>query len=225
MPWKVYSDDIKQKIADIYQSGKSQKYISELFEIEKSVISRIIQRFKIRNTVKTAARTGKTNSYYDNSMVRLVKQDPYISSNQIKIDLNLNLSARTISRRLVDHGLLSRRPNKKPMLSTKQRLARLKLARKYSSWDVNKWKTVLFSDESKFNFIDSDGMYHVRRPVGERLNPQYYKKLWNGETVNGGGSILMWGCFSTNGTGPLHKINGIMDRNVYKNIFENVMLP
>ena len=34
-----------------------------------------------------------------------------------------------------------------------------------------------------------------------------------------------WGCFSALGTGLIHKINGIMDRFVYKDIMEDVMLP
>lgn len=179
----VYSD-IKQKIIDIYNSGKTQKFISDLLKIEKSVISRIIKRFKSRNTVVTAKRTGrprKTSKYDDNSIVRLAKKDPFIPSNQIKIDLNLEVSARTIQRRLVDRGLLSRRPAKKPLLSRKQRLARIEFAKKYGSWDFNKWKKILFSDESKFNLIDSDGMCHVRRPQGKRLDPRYYKetvKTW-----------------------------------------------
>ena len=36
---------------------------------------------------------------------------------------------------------------------------------------------------------------------------------------------MVWGCFTAHGLGPLHRINGIMDRFVYKNIMAEVMLP
>lgn len=36
---------------------------------------------------------------------------------------------------------------------------------------------------------------------------------------------MVWGCFSGHGIGQIHKISGIMDQYVYKDILENIMLP
>jgi hypothetical protein len=36
---------------------------------------------------------------------------------------------------------------------------------------------------------------------------------------------MVWGCFSSKGTGPLVRVNGIMDRFVYKDILDKNMLP
>lgn len=36
---------------------------------------------------------------------------------------------------------------------------------------------------------------------------------------------MVWGCFSRNGIGPIHKIDGIMDRFMYADIVKNHMLP
>ena len=41
----------------------------------------------------------------------------------------------------------------------------------------------------------------------------------------GDGSIMVWGVFSGKGVGPLHKIDGIMDKDVYLSILDNIMLP
>ena len=41
----------------------------------------------------------------------------------------------------------------------------------------------------------------------------------------GGGHVMVWGCFYGYGLGPLHRIDGIMDRWVYKDILQNIMLP
>ena len=37
---------------------------------------------------------------------------------------------------------------------------------------------------------------------------------------HGGGSIMLWGCFPAGGTGALHKIDGIMRREKYVEIFK-----
>lgn len=62
---------------------------------------------------------------------------------------------------------------------------------------------------------------HVRRPPNKRLDPKYCK----GTVKHGGGNVMVWGCFSLNGIGPLHEISETMDRYIYKNILESVMLP
>lgn len=97
----------------------------------------------------------------------------------------------------------------------------MNFAQTYVNWSVSKWKTVLFSDESKFNLFNSDGKCHVRRKTGERLNPRYCRSTLK----HGGGNVMIWTCFSGHGVGPFHQIDITMDRFVYKNILETVMLP
>ncbi|KAK2578395.1 hypothetical protein KPH14_011600 [Odynerus spinipes] len=61
---------------------------------------------------------------------------------------------------------------------------------------------------------------NVRRPVGERVNVRYVKP-----TVKfGSGNVMVWGCFSRNGPGPIIQIKQIMDRFVYREILQNHML-
>ena len=68
-----------------------------------------------------------------------------------------------------------------------------------------------------------DGNLKVRRPKGKRLDPKYTR-----ETVKHGGgkSAIVWGCFSGfSGVGPIHRINGIMDRFVYCDTLKEKMVP
>lgn len=69
--------------------------------------------------------------------------------------------------------------------------------------------------------FNSDGMCTVRRKKGDRLNPRYCKPT----VKHGGGSIMIWACFSGFGIGPFHEIEGIMDRFKYRDILANVMMP
>ena len=43
--------------------------------------------------------------------------------------------------------------------------------------------------------------------------------------MHGGGNIILWRCFSANGTGQLYRIEGRMDGAMYSKIFANNLLP
>ena len=42
---------------------------------------------------------------------------------------------------------------------------------------------------------------------------------------HGGGSVMVWGCFSSAGVSDLVKIEGIMKKEQYKTILENNAIP
>ncbi len=56
---------------------------------------------------------------------------------------------------------------------------------------MNYWNHVLWSDESKVNLFDSDGVQHVWRRPGE----EYHENLClaYSQANGGGGSIMVWG--------------------------------
>lgn len=142
--------------------------------------------------------------------VGIKKENPHVS-----------ISVRTIRRRLSEGKLHARRPAKKPFISKKNRRSRLDFATEHLNWTYDQWKQVLWSDESKFNMFGSDGMKWVRRPNNERYNPKYTTPT----IKHGGGNVLVWGCFSGHGMGPLRRIEGVMDWYQYLDILRNTMLP
>lgn len=210
-----YNQHIKKQIINDYKAGVSQKDISEKYNVHKSTVSRVLSSGNTK-TVHGGGRKRKTTPKEDRKIKRIIQQFPQISSKEIKNSLQLCISAQT-----VEAGLRAYKSVKKPFISKKNRLARLQFAKKYIEWSQQKWKCVLFSDESKFNLHGSDGRCLVRRPKGESLNPRYTK----GTVKHGGGNVMVWGCFSGQGIGPIHKINGIMRSEEYRNILSDVMLP
>ena len=76
------------------------------------------------------------------------------------------------------------------------------------------------SDESKFNRQGSDGRRLVRRPVNCALDPKYCFKTFK----HGGGSLMLWGCFSYYGMGPLVRIHGNLNRFGYRDILDTHLL-
>ena len=94
---------------------------------------------------------------------------PQISA---QINASLSLSNRHIStsivhRRLRESGLYGRIAAKKPLLEDTNRKG-LAWAKKHEQWTLARWKSVLWSDESKFE-IGSNRHVFVRRRVGERM--------------------------------------------------------
>ena len=79
----------------------------------------------------------------------------------------------------------------------------------------------MWSDESKFNLHGSDRWHYVRRPRGEKLNPRYTRAT----VKHGGGNVMVWGCFSGQGVGPIKRIMDKMIKEVYTNILSTTMLP
>lgn len=119
MERKVYSNDLKMQIVKLYERGMSQQNISDQFQIHKSIISRILKRYRIRKTVAAAPRTGrprKTSARDDNAIIRQIKRNPWATSSEIRSEIGANVSSRTIRRRLVERGFYSRRPARKPLL-------------------------------------------------------------------------------------------------------------
>ncbi len=86
---------------------------------------------------------------------------------------------------------------------------------------MNYWNHVLWSDESKVNLFGSDGVQHVWRRPGE----EYQENCALPTVKHGGGSIMVWGCMSTAGTGELRFIEGNMDSNMYCDIPKQKMMP
>jgi hypothetical protein len=62
--------------------------------------------------------------------------------------------------------LPSRKMAKKPLLSQRMKDQRLAFAMEYRDWGVDKWRDVMFSDESHFELHLRDKHGRCRRPVG-----------------------------------------------------------
>lgn len=225
---KEYSNDFKNAVITALKKGKSQSEVAQSFQVSRQLVSAWNKDYIKRKTVENKPRSGrpkKTTSKEDRLIKKLSTSDVRKSAMQIKNELqenyDINIHVSTVKRRLKDFGLKGRRPSKKPLISAKNRKQRLAFAKRHRSWTSKEWSNVLWSDETKFNLVASDGIRYVRRPINKRFDVRYQIP-----TVKyGGGNVMVWGCFSRYGVGPLARIEKTMDRFMYAEILKNQMIP
>lgn len=227
-PYQQLSDSLKNLIIKAAASGKPQAEIARDFDVHQSTVSRIIKQFKTSGTVHRKLGSGRpkiTSPNVDKILVRLSKANPRLDAVQLNTQLrqyhDVNCSVTTTKRRLNEAGLFGRRPAKKPWISKKNRRHRVKFAKEHLHWTSEDWMKVLWSDESKSMMFGSDGIKFVRREVNKKYDPRYQLPT----VKHGGGNIMVWGCFSRDSIGPLHRIEGIMDGPKYVDIIKKHMLP
>ena len=65
------------------------------------------------------------------------------------------ISTSTVQWRLRESGLHGPIAAKKPLLRMNKKKKRIVWAKKHKEWTLNQWKSVLWSDESKFEIVGS----------------------------------------------------------------------
>lgn len=225
---KQISIDLKKRVVELTSSGKSIREVANLLKLPKSTVHRISKKGSNNEDLARKPGSGrrrKTTLTTDRLIHRKSVNNPFLTAEDISIDLNENygiqIGRMTVSRRLASFGLNGRVAVKKPLISAKNRAKRIAFARKHLNWTVEDWSNVLFSGESKFFIFGSDGKRYVRRPVNERNESRYLKPT----VKHGGGKVLVWGCFSMKGVGPLKIIEGTMTGETYRALLNKSMVP
>uniref|UniRef100_A0A9J8B0X6 Tc1-like transposase DDE domain-containing protein n=1 Tax=Cyprinus carpio carpio TaxID=630221 RepID=A0A9J8B0X6_CYPCA len=130
------------------------------------------------------------------------------------------LSVKTIHRAIRRCRLKLYRSKKKPYLNMIQKRRRFLWAKAHLKWTVAKWKTVLCSDESKFQVLFGKLGRHVIRTKEDKDNPSCYQRS-HPDTIH------VWGCFSSKGVGSLTILpkNTAMNKEWYQNTLQQQLLP
>ncbi|GFR60530.1 transposable element Tcb1 transposase [Elysia marginata] len=125
---------------------------------------------------------------------RFLSASASASSRQTRGRNNQRISANTVRRRLSTSGLRARRPYIGLILDQRQRHQRTLWAQEHAAWDRIQWRSVVFSDESRFCIDHADGRVRVWRRSGERYQADCVREHeeW------GGASLMMLGAISYN---------------------------
>lgn len=221
-------NDTKCVILALRQENLSVREIAKRINFSYVTVHKFLKKYERSGSIDrkqgTGKRNKKTSEREDRVLKKLSLKNRKATSKELSSTLNENfnieISDRTVRRRLQGLGLHGRRPRKKPGLTQKMKSARLAFAKLHRDWTENEWKRVIFTDESKCNLNQSDGIAYVRRRVGEDLHEDCIA-VRNKFPL----SFMVWGCISYYGCGDLAFITGSMNADSYISIITNYLEP
>ena len=128
----------------------------------------------------------------------------------------------TVLRRLREVSIRAYRPCQRSRLLSHHSRARLRWARVHFRWNRIQWRSVVFSDESRFLLERHDGRVRVYRRKGERFHACCIQEAAN----FGRGSVMVWGAISANHRTSLIRIQGNLTASRYvAEILQPHLLP
>ena len=226
---KEHSHDLRILVIKHYQNGDSQREISIKVLLSRETIRYITRKCKETKCIGNLfgrGRKRKTTAARDRLIVRKIKSNRRLSAHKVKAEieseLRISLNVHTIQNRAHEAELFDRVARKKPLVNKVSRGKRLKYAKDMLNKPLGFWKTVIWSDESKFNLFGSDGKVMVYRTPKEEFDPKCIVPT----VKHGGSSVTVWGGgFTRKGTGQLCILDRVMDRFYYHDILEQHLLP
>ncbi|CAD6193208.1 unnamed protein product [Caenorhabditis auriculariae] len=131
---KNLTDNDKRAIVVGRQNGLTMMTLAGMFGVTKAGISQFLKRQKAQDGSTNSQRTGRprvTDRNDDRNILKTSRTNPRLTAPAIRREVFLNSpsppSVSTVKRRLNAAGIMGRRPKKKPLISEKNRVARVKL--------------------------------------------------------------------------------------------------
>lgn len=218
------NDYKKGAIIAMHEAGKSCREIAEHLDISKTSANRIVNTFKTRGSLERKAGSGRP-PLLSTELQSIIKEridlNPKISmvmhAKWLQENHNIVASAKTLCNYAHIFGFIATSPTKKPLLSLRHKVRRYFVGNKWLYLSDAEWENIIFSDETKINLYNSDGIVKIWR----QKEGKFEQKNVIPTVKFGGGSVMFWGCFSFKGVGKLRVIEGIMDKWGYLDIVRN----
>lgn len=214
----------RSAVVTLRNEGYSYRVIANKLGISYKGVQSTIKRYTETGSLEDRPRIGRpraTSKVEDRHIITMSKRNRRLTAPQLRAELNKSrekeVSVSTVKLRLKEGELHGRIAVRKPLLRKQNRVKRLQWARLHQHWTEEDWSKVLWSDESKFEVFGSKRRIFVRRSKTEKMLPACVVPT----VKHGGGSVMVWGCFSLAGTGDLVKIDGIMKKEHYRDILEH----
>lgn len=214
---KPLTEDEKGRIRAFAEVGKSVKWIATNLGRSRSVIASYLRDPAGYGTKRSTGRPRKLSSR-DTRAVRKLAGTRSKTAETIKNELGLDVHVRTVRRALQQTPFLKWEKRKpKPRLQNHHKKARQEWASEKVTYG-DRWDQVIFSDEKKFNLDGPDGLQHYWHDLRREPETCFSRQ-------QGGGSVMVWGAFSSQGKAALAFLDGRQDAFKYVYTLSEHLLP
>lgn len=230
---KAYPVAIKKEAIELLRHGLSHQEIADRLHVSRTTITgwtKQVPEGVLQDANRPKPGRPKKLSTQDAENLKLmILRGKASSASAATREFNKEnvdpVSPNTVRRALQDVGGKAKKVVKKPMLLKRHMEARLQFAKKYENWTEDDWSLVVWTDESKINRFQSDGMKytwifneHDQNHSDKHVIPA---SRVVGTIKHGGGSIMVWGCMTWHGPGYLVRIYGGLDAQLYVKILKD----
>lgn len=212
------SADERRIILKLHERGDTPDEIAEVVGRVRGTIHNVINNPNQLRALPRSGRPPKLSDQDRRNFFRKARTGNFFVR-EIVSTLNLPITIPYAQQLLSgDSHLLFRKAKGKPKMEPRHLAARVLWANVHVTWDIGEWNKVVWSDEKKFNLDGPDGCsyyWHDRRLPRKIFSKRH----------TGGGSITVWGCYSSAGVGVLTELEGRLNAASYVNILEESLLP
>ena len=207
----------KGRIEGLKIAGMSHRMIAKTINRSRSLVDTYLRNPAGYGKKRRPGRKPILSPRDERAIIKTMSNKS-ISIGQVKAELKLKASKTTIWRAAKrDSNLKYAKKKKKPRLTKQHKLDRVAWCRKYFNWS-SEWHRVIFSDEKKFNLDGPDGFRFYWHDL--RKEPQIFSSRHSG-----GGSLMVWGAFSSKGKSKLAIVKGRAKAADYIELLESHLLP
>ncbi|KAG1450092.1 hypothetical protein G6F46_010624 [Rhizopus delemar] len=211
-PLIISEDETKEnktwEVFYLLRTHHTVREIADLVGLNKSTVQDIktkIDDYGSPLPHKQTGRPSKINERTERHLNRIFREDPFASYKEINVELaklDVFANIETLQSYVDRLDFKSYRVAHKPRLAARHCKSRLRWAKEHLNWTEDQWRSVVWSDESRFCVEGSKLRKRVLRKEGERYDERNIIP-----TVKWGGGAMVLRCFWGGGFGPLEIID------------------
>jgi transposase len=208
-------------IITLHQVGWTGRDIAKELHCSENTVSLWLNHWRETNSLSDSNRSGRPQLLDEptsNSIIEYSHEHHTAEPKDIKRELQLDVSPRTIRRELNAAGLISHIQQTEYDFSEFDLQRRLAFANEYIQHNGAWWSRVFFSDETHF-YLGHYGRVHVQCPIGASHQPEYVRKEKQLK-----GKVSLWGCISAEGLGHAELYVGSLDSVKYRDILRHSLI-
>lgn len=207
----------RSAVITLAKEGHSRNEIAAAIPCSEKTVTLWTQRGTVED-VPRAGRPRATDEATDDRIADLAEERKFITPKQIRSELELDVSARTVRRRLDEVGLHGRVARAEYPFDERDLRRRLSFAEGYANWSEADWERVIFSDETHIEVWGRSRVW-VQRPSGAAFDAEYLTNR-----VPHSDRVSLWGCFCARGVGQAEVFVGVFDARKYMDILQHNLL-